>query len=89
MSIPTSLHRSKTTLFLFVLKYKKLALFSVSLIPFGNGPKVRLTSPTTGRSILTVSAPRSARIFEANGPDIPSEISRTRTPFSSGCRTPI
>ena len=53
-------------------------------LPFASfrngGPQVRVSSPTPGRSILTTSAPRSARICVHHGPASTRERSRTLMP---------
>src|SRR4029453_6632635 len=55
--------------------------------PWNGGPQCRVSSPRAGASILTTSAPRSARIMVLNGPDRIRVRSRTRTPRRAPSRS--
>src|SRR4249919_3433994 len=56
--------------------------------PFQNGgPHARPSSPVSGRSTLTTSAPSAARIWAQYGPAIEVVTSRTRIPLSGACMT--
>ena len=58
------------------------------LSPFQNGgPQARPSSPVSGRSTLTTSAPSAARIWAQYGPAIDVVTSRTRIPRSGACMT--
>src|ERR1044071_6547328 len=52
------------------------------------GPQPRVSSPAPGRSTLITSAPRSARVWPAQGPARMRASSSTRTPASGPCCGP-
>src|SRR5256885_13314061 len=59
-------------------KYADSRVSPPSLFLRKGGPQLRVSSPDPGRSILSTSAPRSARFCDAHGPARTRERSRTR-----------
>ena len=78
-SLPSGAFRLSVTDFLLAFWARKLVPMSI-LLSFGTLPSTRARSPAFGFSILTTSAPRSARCSVQNGPERTLVRSRTRTP---------